>query len=114
MGYAPILGSTLGDENTFGIVDGQAAAGPLTYARVTTDDRNGRIRAYVGEGALTNDPLNTFGSRAVAVVPGLQSLLQYVCRNGFEHHVAMNPSHTAAILAEAFQTYFGWDTYRHL
>ena len=113
MGYAPILGSTLGNENTFGIVDGRAASGPLTYARVTTDDRNGRIRAYVGEGALTNDPLDTFGSRAVAEVPGLQSLLKHVCRNGFEHHVAMNPSHTAAILEEAFQTYFGWDTYCH-
>jgi L-fucose isomerase-like protein len=114
MGYAPILGSTLGDENTFGIVDGRTPAGPLCYARVTTDDRNGRIHAYVGDGVFTNDPLETFGSRAVAEIPELQQLLRYVCKSGFEHHVAMNASHVAGILKEAFQTYFGWDVYHHL
>ena len=31
----------------------------------------------------------------------------------FEHHAAMNASHSAAILAEAFETYFGWETYHH-
>ena len=113
MGYAPILGSTLGDENTYGIVEGRALAGPLSFARVTTDDRNGRIRAYVGDGVFTADPLDTFGSRAVAEVPDLQALLRYVCKHGFEHHVAVSASHSAAVLAEAFETYFGWDTYYH-
>ena len=46
-------------------------------------------------------------------LPGLQKLLQYVCKNQFEHHAAMNPSHSAAILAEAFETYLGWDVYHH-
>ena len=113
MGYAPILGSTLGDENTYGIVDGRTPAGPLCYARITTDDRNGRIRAYVGDGMFTNDPLETFGSRAVVEIPELQQLLRYVCKNGFEHHVAMNASHVAGILVEAFATYFEWDVYHH-
>jgi L-fucose isomerase-like protein len=44
----------------------------------------------------------------------LQALLQHICRNGFEHHVAMNPSHTAEVLAEAFGTYLGWDVYKHV
>ena len=39
--------------------------------------------------------------------------MKYICKNGFEHHVGMNGSHTAAVLAEAFTTYFGWDVYRH-
>ena len=35
-------------------------------------------------GELTDDELNTFGTRAVARVPRLQRLLHYICRNGFE------------------------------
>ena len=91
---APILGSTLGVENTYGALEGRTPAGPLTYGRVTTADADGCIRAYVGEGELTDDELNTFGTRAVAHVPQLQKLLRYVCENGFEHHVVMTRSHS--------------------
>lgn len=110
---AEILGTTLGVENTYGAVAGRTPAGPMTFARITTDDREGRIKAYVGEGRFTNDPLQTFGSRAVVEVPELQKLMQYICKNGFEHHVAMNGSHSATIVAEALETYFGWEVYRH-
>ena len=110
---APILGSILGEENTYGALAGRTPAGPLTYGRLTTDDNNGVIRAYVGEGQLTNDELKTFGNRAVAHVPKLQNLLRHVCANGFEHHVVMNLSHTAAILEEAFSRYLGWEVYCH-
>ncbi|NLG98341.1 MAG: fucose isomerase [Chloroflexi bacterium] len=113
MSNAPILGSTLGIENTYGTVVGRTPAGPVTFARISTDDMNGMIRAYVGEGRFTDDPLDTFGSRAVVEVPGLQRLMKYICKNGFEHHVAMNASLTADILVEAFETYLGWDVYRH-
>jgi L-fucose isomerase-like protein len=113
MANAEILATVLGTENTYGTVSGQAAAGPMTFARITTDDRNGRIRAYVGEGRITEDPMDTFGCRAAVEIPALQRLLHYVCKNGFAHHAAMNPSHSAAILAEAFETYLGWDVYYH-
>jgi L-fucose isomerase-like protein len=36
---------------------GRLAESPLTYLRVSTDDFSGKVRAYVGEGELTNDPL---------------------------------------------------------
>ncbi|HRZ45976.1 MAG TPA: L-fucose/L-arabinose isomerase family protein [Candidatus Paceibacterota bacterium] len=111
--HAPILGSTLGVENTCGALDGRTPAGPLTYARITTADAEGTVRCYVGEGELTNDELETFGNRAVARVPRLQKLLRHVCEKGFEHHVAMTRSHTASVLAEAFGNYLGWDTYWH-
>ena len=110
---APILGSTLGVENTWGALDGRTPATPLTYGRITTDDTNGVIRAYVGQGQLTNDELKTFGNRAVAQVPKLQKLLHHICREGFEHHVVMNSSHTATILEEAFTRYLGWEVYHH-
>lgn len=106
---APILGSILGVENTYGALEGRTPAGPLTYGRISTVDAEGRIRAYVGEGELTADDLQTFGNRAVARVPRLQEVLRYICRHGFEHHVVMTCSRTASILEEAWGRYLGWD-----
>jgi len=113
MATAPILGTSVGEENTYGALEGRTPAMPLTFGRISTDDSRGIIKAYFGEGNLTDDILKTFGNRAVAHVPNLQSLMQYVCRNGFEHHVVMNASKTAAILKEAFENYLGWEVYQH-
>ena len=110
---APILGSILGVENTYGALEGRTPAGPLTFGRITTADADGKIRTYVGEGELTNDPLDTFGNRAVAKIPRLQKLMRHVCKQGFEHHVVMTQSKSAGILAEAFGNYFGWDVHHH-
>lgn len=110
---APILGTTVGVENTYGALDGRTPAMPLTYGRISTDDTRGVIKAYFGEGELTDDALNTFGNRAVAKINNLQGLMQYVCRNGFEHHVVMNASKTAGVLKEAFENYMGWEIYQH-
>ncbi len=110
---APILGTSVGEENTAGALAGRTPAGPMTFGRLTSDDSTGTIRAYVGEGMFTDDPLDTFGTRAVVHVPRMQKLLRYICANGFEHHVVMTQSHTAAILKEAFSTYLKWETYLH-
>jgi L-fucose isomerase-like protein len=110
---APILGSIIGVENTYGALEGRTPAGPLTFGRITTADADGCIRTYVGEGELTNDKLDTFGNRAVAKIPHLQKLMRYVCRQGFEHHVVMTQSKSAGILAEAFNNYFGWAVHHH-
>jgi L-fucose isomerase-like protein len=110
---APILGTTIGEENTYGALAGRTPASPLTYGRISTDDPKGIIKAYIGEGELTDDELNTFGTRAVAKIPNLQGLMQFVCRNGFEHHVVMNASNTSGILKEALGNYMGWDVYHH-
>jgi len=110
---APILGTSVGTENTYGALDGRTPAMTLTYGRISTDDCKGIIKAYVGEGELTNDALETFGNRAVAEIGNLQGLMNYVCRNGFEHHVVMNASKTASVLKESFENYLGWETYVH-
>lgn len=110
---APILGTSVGTENTYGALDGRTPAMPLTYGRISTDDCRGVIKSYFGEGDLTNDNLNTFGNRAVAKIDRLQELMNYVCRNGFEHHVVMNASKTAPILKEALENYLGWEVYLH-
>jgi L-fucose isomerase-like protein len=110
---APILGSVFGEEKTHGALDGRTPASHLTYGRISTDDNLGKIKCYFGEGELTDDPLNTFGTRAVAKVPHLQELMQYVCKQGYEHHVVMNASKTVDILKEACGNYLGWDTHIH-
>ncbi len=113
IGTAPILGTVLGEENTVGALEGRTPAGPVTFGRISTDDLAGKIRAYVGDGEFTDDPLDTFGTKAVVKVPRLQQLMRRICRNGFEHHAAMNGSHCAAAVAEALENYLGWDVYHH-
>lgn len=110
---ADILETVIGEGSTYGAVAGRTPAGPITFARLSTDDMNGMIRTYVGEGHFTDDPLDTFGSKAVVEIPNLQHLMKYICYHGFEHHVAMNASHTSEILCEAFENYLGWDVYHH-
>jgi L-fucose isomerase-like protein len=110
---ADIVGSMLGEERTYGALGGRTPAGPMTFARITTDDPAGQIRCYVGEGQFTDDPIETFGARAVVEIPDMQRLMQFICKRGFEHHVAMSASQTAHILAAAFETYLGWDVYHH-
>lgn len=114
MGTAPILGTTLGEENTVGTLNGRTDAGPLTVARVSTDDTSGSMSVYVAEGEFTDEPLNTFGARAVVKVPALPQLMHVICENGFEHHAAMSRSHCGNSVAEALSRYKGWNTYHHL
>lgn len=111
---AEVLGTTLGTENTWGAVDGRSLAGPMTFARIDTDDRRGKITTYFGHGQFTDDALSPMaGARAVLEVKDLQALMRYMCKNGFAHHCAMTMGHVAGILDEAFTTYLGWETYHH-
>jgi L-fucose isomerase-like protein len=113
MDYQEIIAGTVGKENTYGTVVGRLAESPLTYLRVSTDDFSGKVRAYVGEGELTNDPLKTFGGYGVVKIRDFQKLLRYICENGFEHHVAVNPTRVAAGTCEALGKYLGWEVYLH-
>ena len=46
-------------------------------------------------------------------IANLQTLLRYVCKMGFEHHVAVSISQKADAIAEALDSYLGWEVYRH-
>ena len=113
MDFQAIIAGTVGKENTFGTCVGRVKSGAMSYVRFSTDDLHGGIRGYVGEGHFTNDPLETFGGAGVVEIPNLQGLLTYICRNGFEHHVAANFSHTADAVTEAASNYLGWNMYQH-
>jgi L-fucose isomerase-like protein len=113
MDFQAIIAGTVGKENTFGTCVGRVKAGAMSYARFSTDDRNGEMRGYVGEGRFTNDPLETFGGAGVVEIPQMQSLLRFICQEGFEHHVAANFSQTASPVYEAASNYLGWNMYYH-
>jgi len=113
MDYQEIIAGTVGKENTYGTVVGRIAPGKATFCRTATDDTAGIISVYVGEGEFTNDKLDTFGGYGVMKIANLQRLLQYVCKMGFEHHVAVNRTEKADAIAEALENYMGWDVYRH-
>jgi len=113
MSYQHIIAAAVGEENTYGTIVGRIAPGKATFCRTSTDDIDGAIVAYVGQGEFTNDKLDTFGGYGVMQIPNLQTLMQYICKMGFEHHVAMNMSRKANAVAEALGTYMGWDVYCH-
>jgi L-fucose isomerase-like protein len=113
MDFQEIIAGTVGKENTFGTVVGRVKAGPMTFARFSTSDREGRMAGYVGEGTFTDDSLTTFGGAGVVHIPRLQSLLRYICERGFEHHVAANLSQVAAAVHEATTRYLGWNVHWH-
>jgi L-fucose isomerase-like protein len=113
MDFQEIIAGSVGKANTFGTVVGTLKAGPLTYCRVSTDDLNGKLRAYCGEGEITSDKLQSFGGYGVVRISALQDLLQYVCKHGYEHHVAVNRSHFGRAVADALANYKGWEVYHH-
>ena len=113
MSYQDIIASTVGKANTYGTIVGRVRVSPFTFCRVSTDEIHGRIQAYLGEGMLTDDPLQTFGGYGVIQVPRLQKLLRHICENGFEHHVAINLSQVASAVDEALSKYMGWEVYNH-
>jgi L-fucose isomerase-like protein len=113
MDFQEIIAGTVGKENTFGTCVGRVKSGPMSFARFSTNDREGSIHGYVGEGDFTDDPLDTFGGAGVVRIPRLQDLLRYICERGFEHHVAANLSSVGSAVHEAATRYLGWSVYSH-
>ena len=108
-----VLGETIGRSKCFGAVKGKVKPGPMTYFRLSSDDRAGTLKCYLGQGDFTDDPFPMDGGIAVTQVPKLRQLMRFVTQNGFEHHVAMVRGHHAAIVDEAVTRYLGWPIYHH-
>ena len=108
-----ILGASLGYDRCFGAIKGKVNPGPFTYFRISTDDLTGKMKSYLGEGEYTADPNAMDGGIAVTRIPNLQVLMKHLCKNGFEHHVAMARGNVAGIISEAVESYMGGDLYVH-
>jgi L-fucose isomerase-like protein len=114
MDYQEIIAGSVGKDNTYGTIVGRIAPNKATFCRTSTDDTAGVIPCYVGDAEFTNDKLETFGGYGVMKINNLQTLMQYICRAGFEHHVAVNICQKADAIAEALDNYMGWEVYRHI
>ena len=108
-----ILATTLGEDVSFGALKGRVRPSKMTYLKLSTDDRRGVIKGYLGEGSFTDDPLPTFGGVAVCEVKDLNGLMRHLTKNGYEHHVALTQFECADVLEEALGNYMGWEIYRH-
>ncbi len=108
-----VLGTVIGQSKCFGAVKGKVKAGPMTYFRLSSDDRAGTLKCYLGEGEFTDHPFAMDGGIAVSKVQDLRRLMRFVTQNGFEHHVAMVRGHHADVVAEAVTRYLRWPMYHH-
>ena len=113
IGFQDILADTIGGDNAWGTCTGVVKEGPATLARLTTDDAEGEICGYVAEGDIDREDPKTFGGAGILRIPDLQDLLHHICLHGYEHHVAMSMSETGMAVAEAWDTYMGWNVYLH-
>src|SRR3984957_6048619 len=69
MDFQEIIAGTVGKLNTFGICVGRGKASPMSSARFSPNDPPGIINGFVGQGAFTNDSLETFGGAGVVEIP---------------------------------------------
>jgi L-fucose isomerase-like protein len=99
--------------NCYCTLHGSLKPGPIGWARFATDDEKGRIIGCVGEGVITEDRLDTFGTAGVLQMPNLRKFMYFLAANGFEHHVAMNYTPRTTVLYEALTKYVGWKIYHH-
>ncbi|NVM29993.1 MAG: fucose isomerase [Candidatus Helarchaeota archaeon] len=95
-------------DSGYGTISGRILPGPFTFARISTDDVEGLIMYYTGEGDFTDDELATFGGFGVMEIPYLQELLQEICLSGFPHHFAACRGNVSHIIDEALGTYLGF------
>jgi len=97
-------------EDSEGVVEFVAQPSPLTICRVT-QDADGAWKAVVAEGAIEDNPAETFGAYGWCRIPGLPRLYRDVLLRHFPHHVAITQTHVGNVLWEALGNYLGMDVY---
>ena len=113
VGCHNLLAEAFGKQNAYAANSGRLKSSPFSFLRLSTDDINGMIKSYIGEGTIADVSLETFGNYGVAQVNNLQNLLRFICENGFEHHVAVTLSLEASAIYEALNKYRRWQINYH-
>jgi L-fucose isomerase-like protein len=105
----PIMVDNLGEDATFGAIQGRIKSKSCTLLRIETDDIYGEMKALLVEGNYTDDPLETYGGFGVIEIPNLQDVLKTLCKEGFAHHIAATLNEVGTVVKEAISTYLGWN-----
>ncbi len=104
-----ILATTLGPERSYGPNTGRLAPCDITFGNMLTDA--GRLKFYLGEGAITADPIEDafFGCAGVAQMEHMEDLFLHIGRHGHRHHVNVTQGRYAQPVREALERYLGLD-----
>ena len=100
-------------ESSYITIHGNLKEGPYTFCRIHTDDVGGKIEAIAGEGSVLKSGVESFGTVGIFNIPNLPQLLNTLCYNGFEHHVAITQGNFNRVLSESFEKYLGWNNLRY-
>ena len=100
-------------QGVYGACHGRIEPGPVTFLRISTDDQEGKVKAFIAEGEFTDDEVETFGGYGVAKVGDIDSLMDLIVEEGFEHHTAMVKAHVGDAIEESLKKYLNWEVYRH-
>jgi L-fucose isomerase-like protein len=108
-----ILMNALGPKCSFGCHNNRFKPTPMTFGGLMTEA--GKVKLYVGQGQITNDPIpdDFFGNAGVAHIPNLQQILWSIGNTGHRHHVSIGQSFVAAPVAEAFEKYLDCEVTRY-
>ena len=97
-------------EDSVGTVEFVADPGALTLTRVTQDP-DGSWKAVIVEGALEDNPADTFGAYGWCRIADLQHLYRDILLRHFPHHVGITKGHVGNVLWEAFGNYLGFQVF---
>lgn len=103
-----MFAKSFGPGSGVGVNRAKIRTGHVTYGSVCTHD--GKIHAFVGEGDLTDDPLEEqfFGSGIVMHSATNQDLLEYASLNGYRHHLSLTAGSCSDVVYEALTKYLGY------
>ncbi len=98
---------TFGDGSGVGVNKSTLKSGNVTYGSLKTE--NGRLTAFVSEGAFTDDEIEKefFGSGKVLQGDTINKVINHIATEGYKHHLCFSFGSCADAVAEAFNKYLG-------
>ncbi|MCD8372892.1 MAG: L-fucose/L-arabinose isomerase family protein [Clostridia bacterium] len=103
MKYQKIMARSLPVEVTNGTLEGDIAAGDITFYRLQSTSDN-KLRAYVAQGEILPAATHSFGGVGVFAIPEMKRFYRHVLiEKNFPHHGAVAFGHYGKALYEVFK-----------
>lgn len=109
MKYQLIMARSLPEEVTQGTLEGDIAAGDITFFRLQST-ADAKLRAYIAQGEVLPAATHSFGSIGIFAIPEMARFYRHVLiEKRFPHHGAVAFGHFGKMLYEVFK-YLGVNT----